>query len=178
MQEPEAFFHSHPAQPVSPPDRAMAVLAHMSSFLGYPIPFGQFLAPYTIQLVRGVSSGFVSSHAREVLNFQLNILALLLLGLALSAFGVGWLLLVPVALLYSLAQTVRGARAASRSQLFRYPVVFRLLSEPAHGAPKQPAAADGRAAACKTGHPSDGRSGGRLASALRSVVGWCARGRS
>jgi uncharacterized Tic20 family protein len=103
----------------------------MSSFLGYPIPFGQFLAPYTIQLVGGAGSHFVSSHTREVLNFQLNILVLLLLILALSTFGLGWLLLLPAALIYSVIQTVRGARAASRSQLFRYPVAFRLLHEQA-----------------------------------------------
>ncbi len=107
-------------------ERAFSVLAHMSSLLGYTIPFGQFLAPYTIQLLRGFESEFVLAHTREVLNFQLTILALLLLGLLLSPLGIGWVV-IAAALLHSLVQTVRGAQAASRSEPFRYPVALRLL---------------------------------------------------
>ena len=107
-------------------DRAFSVLAHMSSLLGYTIPFGQFLAPYTIQLLRGLESEFVLTHTREVLNFHLTILVLLLLGLALSPLGIGWVV-IAAALLHSLVQTLRGAQAASRSELFRYPFALRLL---------------------------------------------------
>jgi hypothetical protein len=107
-------------------ERAFSVLAHMSSLLGYTVPFGQFLAPYTIQLLRGFESDFVLVHTREVLNFQLTILALLLLGLLLSPLGIGWVV-IAAALLHSLVQTVRGAQAASRSEPFRYPFALRLL---------------------------------------------------
>jgi hypothetical protein len=110
-----------------PTDRAFAVLAHMSSLLGYALPFGQFLAPYTIQLLRGLESEFVLAHTREVLSFQLTILVLLLLGLLLSPLGIGWVI-IAAALLHSMIQTVRGARAASRSELFRYPFTLRLLA--------------------------------------------------
>lgn len=109
-----------------PIERTFAVLAHMSSFLGYAIPFGQFLAPYTIQLLRGPESEFVLAHTREVLNFQLTVLALVLLGWLLSSVGVGWVV-IAAALLHSLVQTVRGAKAASRSEPFRYPYSLRLL---------------------------------------------------
>jgi uncharacterized Tic20 family protein len=99
----------------------------MSSLLGYSIPFGQFLGPYTVQLLWGAESEFVSSHTREVLNFQITILGLLLASLVLASWGIGWVL-VALVLLHSLVQTVRGARAASRSESFRYPFSFRLLS--------------------------------------------------
>ena len=109
-----------------PSDRAFSVLAHMSSLLGYAVPFGQFLAPYTIQLLRGHESELVLAHTREVLNFQLTVLALLLLGLLLSPLGIGWVV-IAAALLHSMIQTIRGAQAASRSERFRYPVTLRLL---------------------------------------------------
>ena len=108
-------------------DRAFSVLAHMSSLLGYAIPFGQFLAPYTIQLLRGLESEFVLAHTREVLNFHLTILVFLLVGLLLSPLGIGWVV-IAAALLHSLIQTVRGAQAASRSEPFRYPFTLRLLA--------------------------------------------------
>jgi uncharacterized Tic20 family protein len=114
-----------------PTERTFAVLAHMSTLLGYAIPFGQFLAPYTIQLLRGPESEFVLGHTREVLNFQLAVLALLLLGLLLSSVGIGWVV-IAAALLHSLIQTVRGAQAASRSEAFRYPFTPRLLARTHH----------------------------------------------
>ena len=110
----------------SPTERAFSVLAHMSSLLGYAIPFGQFLAPYTVELLGGLESKFVLAHTREVLNFHLTVLALLLLGLLLSPLGIGWPV-IAAALLHSLIQTVRGAQAASRSEAFRYPLTVRLL---------------------------------------------------
>jgi uncharacterized Tic20 family protein len=99
----------------------------MSSLLGYTIPFGQFLAPYTIQLLWGPESELVSVHTREVLNFQLTVLAALLLGVLLSPLGIGWVV-IAAALLHSMIQTVRGARAASRSEPFRYPFALPLLA--------------------------------------------------
>ena len=127
MHEPSSVGAAASASlPPSPTDRAFSVLAHMSSLLGYAIPFGQFLAPYTIQLLRGLESESVLEHTREVLNFQLTILFLLLVGLLLSPLGIGWVV-VAAALLHSMIQTVRGARAASRSEPFRYPFSLRLL---------------------------------------------------
>ena len=127
MHEPTTIPTAVPAG-VAPrqTDRAFSVLAHMSSLLGYAIPFGQFLAPYTIQLLRGSESEFVLEHTREVLNFQLTVLILLLLGLLLSPLGIGWVV-IAAALLHSLVQTIRGAQAASRSERFRYPATLRLL---------------------------------------------------
>jgi uncharacterized Tic20 family protein len=121
MQERAVAHDTHevPARAVATRDRTMAVLAHMTSLLGYSIPFGQFLGPYTIELLAGAESEFVRSHTREVLRFQLTILILMVACVALSPFGIGWPLL-GVVLLHSLVQTIRGARAASRSERFRY----------------------------------------------------------
>ena len=109
-------------------ERAPAVLAHMTAVLGYAIPFGQFLGPYSVQLICGGESPFVRSHAREALNFQLTILGMLLVGLVLLPFGIGALIFV-VVLVHSLVQTVRGAQAASRLEPFRYPLSVRLLQQ-------------------------------------------------
>lgn len=116
------------ATAASPEDRRLSVLAHMSSFLGYIIPFGQFLAPYTIQLLRGPESDFVFAHTREVLNFQITIVALLLAGLVLSPLGIGWLV-IAATLAHSMWQTIRGARAASRTEPFEYPFTLRVLRD-------------------------------------------------
>jgi len=109
-----------------PGERGSAVLAHMSSFLGYAIPLGQFLGPYTVELACAAESAFVRSHTREALNFQLTILAILFAGLLLWPLGIGPVVLA-LALLHSVIQTVRGARAASESRRFRYPLTIRLF---------------------------------------------------
>ncbi len=108
-------------------DRTFSVLAHVSSFLGYAIPFGQFLGPYTIQLLRGSESEVVLAHTREVLNFQLTILGLVIAGFVLLSTGIGGVV-IAAALAHSMVQTVRGARAASRSETFEYPFTLRLLA--------------------------------------------------
>ena len=110
-----------------PEDRTRTVLPHVTTYLGYAIPFGQFLGPYTIQLLRGSESEVVLAHTREVLNFQLTILGLVVAGFVLLSTGIGWIV-IAAALAQSMVQTVRGARAASRSETFEYPFTLRLLA--------------------------------------------------
>ncbi len=63
-----------PLVPASAPrptsnDRLLAILCHLSEFIGVPI-----LLPLVVYLVMKEDSAFVKDHAREALNFHLSLI--------------------------------------------------------------------------------------------------------
>ena len=82
-------------------------------------PFSPLL-PLVLWLAFRRSSPFVDDHGREVLNAQLTLLVLVCVPC------IGWVLLIPWALVWVVA-LVAGAVAAAGSELFRYPATLRAL---------------------------------------------------
>ncbi len=78
------------------------------------------LMPVLLWVAFRRNSAFIDDHGREVLNGQLMLLLLCVLVCP------GWLLLIPWCMVW-LVSLVRGAVAAASSELFRYPVVVRML---------------------------------------------------
>jgi len=68
----------------------------------------------------------VQDQAREVLNFELNVLALMMVSGMLILIGIG-LLLVPLVLTAALVLSIVGAVKAYNGELFRYPFIIRLI---------------------------------------------------
>jgi len=95
-----------------------------------------FVIPLAIRQAQGQRSRFVNAHATESLNFQLT---WLLVGLAVGClsiipviitFGLALLLLVPIALGFTIFEIVvmaKAGRAASAGTLYRYPLTFRFV---------------------------------------------------
>jgi uncharacterized Tic20 family protein len=104
-------------------DRVVAAAMHLwplaFAILGPLAPLAPFL-PLVLWLGFRGRSPFVDDHGREVVNAQLTMLILLLV------ICVGWLVLVPWMVVW-LVSLVRGAVAAAGSEVFRYPVVLRVL---------------------------------------------------
>jgi len=82
-------------------------------------PIAPFL-PLVLWLGFRARSPFIDDHGREVINAQLTILILLLV------ICVGWIVLVPWMLVW-LVSLVRGTVAAAGSEIFRYPLVLRVI---------------------------------------------------
>jgi uncharacterized Tic20 family protein len=101
---------SRPA-PSDGEDRLLAGLAHASGY------FTTFVGPLVFLLLSGRRSAYVRRHALEALNFQLTLLAVVIL-----TFGIG-------AILYAVTWIVAGvaAIAALAGHEFRYPFTLRLL---------------------------------------------------
>jgi|SRR5690625_1239394 len=54
-------------------ERTWAMIAHVSTFLGYVVPLGNILAPLGVWLGMRKGSEYVAIHARDSLNFQLSV---------------------------------------------------------------------------------------------------------
>lgn len=107
-------------------DRTGALLAHLSAFAGFVVPFGHIGGPLVMWLIKKDSSPFVADQALEALNFQITftiamlisiVLIFVLVGILTTAvLGVAWLVLIVVA-----------AVKANEGTRYRYPFTLRLV---------------------------------------------------
>jgi uncharacterized Tic20 family protein len=101
-------------------DRAVACIMHLW------ILSGAILGPFAVLLPLGLwialrrRSPLVDDHGREVMNAQITMLVLVVV------VCVGWVLLVPWLLIW-LVSLVRGSVAGAGGEIFRYPVLIRLI---------------------------------------------------
>jgi uncharacterized Tic20 family protein len=102
--------HGPPTDP-TPRDRLLAAVAHGSGY------FTTFIGPLVFMLTSGRRSPFIRRHAVEALNFQLTLLAVVVV-----TFGLG-------AMLYAITWIIAAiaALAALAGQRFDYPFTLRLI---------------------------------------------------
>ena len=110
---------------ITPEERTMAALAHLSGLAGYVVPLGGAIVPILIWIIRS-DSPVISSIAKQAL--LLNIVVFLLVAGTL----VLWLtlILIPAVLLFwglltlaAIALPVIGAIKTNQGIYYRYPVV-------------------------------------------------------
>lgn len=119
-------FENPSTASLSPEDRNWGVFAHLSGFVAAYVALG-VLGPAIIYFVKGQSSPFVRAHAVEAINFNLTVLIGIVVGVVLVFVIIG-LVLLPVIGIFYLVCTIRGAMAASRGELYRYPLTIRFVS--------------------------------------------------
>jgi len=130
--------------PYSPPppgmssgdDRTWATAAHWSALVAAFVALA-FLGPLVVLLVKGSSSPWVRRHAVESLNFQLSMLIYGFVGTivaivgAVVTFGIGLLVIIPLALVFAafwLVLTIIGAVRTGNGEDYRYPLTIRMVS--------------------------------------------------
>ena len=110
---------------ISPEERGLAALTHLSGLAGYIIPLGGVLVPIIIWIVKK-ESAVVSSIAKQAV--LLNVVIFVLVG----AVSILWLtiILIPIVILAyivlglaAIALPIIGAIRASDGTYYRYPVV-------------------------------------------------------
>ena len=110
---------------ISPEERGLAALTHLSGLAGYIIPLGGVLVPIIIWIVKKESI-VVSSIAKQAV--LLNVVIFVLVG----AVSILWLtiILIPLVILAyivlglaAIALPIIGAIRASDGTYYRYPVV-------------------------------------------------------
>lgn len=108
-------------------DKQLAVIAHLSGFLGFVIPFGNILGPLLIWLMKKDESKTVAAHALEALNFQITATAAMFVAGVTVFFLIGMILL-PVVIIGTVALMIMAAMAASKGEMYKYPFTLRLIS--------------------------------------------------
>ncbi len=126
--DPPPSAAPQPVPPRSPSaeERQWAMLAHVTTLLGYVVAFGHVIPPLVILLSKRDESAFGADQARESLNFQITVLIAFLVALPLVCVLVGIPLLVLLALAH-VVLTIVAAIAASDGRRYRYPFALRLV---------------------------------------------------
>lgn len=118
-----------PVSGVGRDEKNMAVVAHLAPLLGFAFPGFSILIPLGILFMKRDESRYIEHHAREALNFQINIALVIMLWIMLKLMLVGFLLLplIPVAVIFVLVLMVRAAIKAGNSEYYCYPFILRLV---------------------------------------------------
>jgi uncharacterized Tic20 family protein len=110
---------------ISPEERTLATLTHLSGLAGYIVPFGGILVPIIIWIAKSDSS-VISSIAKQAIFLNLVVFLLVVTSAVL------WLtvILIPAVILFwmvlaitALALPIVGAIKAGQGTYYRYPVV-------------------------------------------------------
>jgi uncharacterized protein len=114
-------------QDVSRDDRTWAMLAHLSSLIGYSIlPFGNVVAPLIIWLIKKDQSWFVDDQAKESLNFQISILIYGIICGVLVFLLIGIPLLIAL-YVFGVVMVIIAAVKANDGVQYRYPLTLRFI---------------------------------------------------
>lgn len=124
METNEAEFL--PAITPSKEERTWAMLCHLSVVAQIFLPI-LVLAPLVIWLIKGDQLPFVRAQGKEVINFQITMFLLAIVGsILILAMGLGLLMLAILAI-YSIVAGVIGAVKVNEGAAYRYGINFRLI---------------------------------------------------
>ena len=107
-------------------ERTWAMLCHFSAFSGLIFPFGNFLAPLIIWLIKKEEMPFVEDQGKEVLNFQISMTIYLLISGLLCIILIG----IPIVIglvIFCFIITIIAAISANDGKAYRYPMNLRLI---------------------------------------------------
>ncbi|MBE9203830.1 DUF4870 domain-containing protein [Synechocystis sp. PCC 7339] len=111
---------------VDPESRNWAMIAHLSTFAGYLVPFGNIIAPLVVWLMKKDELEFVNDQAKEALNFQISILIYVIVSGVLILLLIGIPLLIAV-LVFDLVVTIMAAVKANEGIRYRYPLKITFI---------------------------------------------------
>ena len=107
-------------------ERTWAMLCHFSAFAGLIFPFGNFLAPLIIWLIKKEELPFVEDQGKEVLNFQISMTIYLLISGILCIILIGIPILIGL-VIFCFIITIIAAISANDGTPYRYPINIRFI---------------------------------------------------
>jgi uncharacterized Tic20 family protein len=111
---------------ISQDDKQWGMLAHLGTFLGGIVPFGNIIAPLVMMSMYQEKSEFVVKHAKEALNFQLSLLIYYTIA-GISVFFLIGLLLLPSIFVFAIIYTVVAGLKAQEGEDYQYPFTIRFI---------------------------------------------------
>ena len=122
MSEEQQLIESQPSKD----ERTWAMLCHFSAFAGLIFPFGNFLAPLIIWLIKKEELPFVEDQGKEVLNFQISMTIYLLISGMLCIILIGIPIIIGL-VIFCFIITIIAAISANDGKSYRYPINLRLI---------------------------------------------------
>lgn len=128
-----------PAQPAAGSDptpkdaneKTLGLVMHLIPLAGFlltsiSIPFGNVIAPLVFWLVKKAESPYLDAHGKEVLNFQINVSVLSIVGFILSFVCIGIPMLIALGIT-AIVLIVMAAIKVNEGQFYRYPWIYRVI---------------------------------------------------
>lgn len=107
-------------------ENTLAMWCHLGTFGGILVPFGNFLIPFLIWLMKKDEYPLVDDQGKESLNFQISIGIYCIISVLLIIVFVGIILLLVVAL-FGIIQVIIASIKASNGEKYRYPLSLRII---------------------------------------------------
>lgn len=108
-------------------ERQWAMFTHLSSLIGFVIPFGSVIGPLVMWLIKKDTMPFANEQGKEALNFNITIAIAALISWILVFVLIGFLLL-PVVIILWLVFVIIATIKANEGVSYRYPFTLRLVS--------------------------------------------------
>lgn len=112
--------------PSTPEERTHAVWTHLTILLGMSLHVLGIVVTLILWLSKRDRSALIDDHGKEVLNAQITFL-IYQFGCAILSFAGLGLVLLGALYIGTLVMLIRGANAAKRGELFRYPMCLRFV---------------------------------------------------
>ena len=122
---PDAAIRSGELEP-NPEARQWAMLAHLSTFAGYVLPFGNIIGPLVVWLMKKDELPFVDEHGKEALNFQISMTLWIAISIA-SIFCFVGIVTTPILVVVDIIFTIIAAVKANSGEPYRYPMTIRFV---------------------------------------------------
>lgn len=129
--------HREPAAATQEWERTYAMWIHRGSLITCVLAvctvgiafWGPSLLCFCMWLGKREKSAFIDDQGRESLNFANSLVIYCGIALALGfiTLGVAWILFGPIIALLTVVGLTKGAKAAARGELYRFPMCIRLL---------------------------------------------------
>ena len=106
--------------------KTWAMFCHLIAFLGFVIPFGNFIGTVSLWLLKRKKSDFVNQNGKEAINFQILCALVAVFCILLWPFGIGFITAMFFGI-YALFEIVLAAIKANQGMVYRYKYSLRLL---------------------------------------------------
>lgn len=110
----------------NPDERQACVWIHLTTLLIFPTAVLHLVAAVILWQVKREGSVFADDHGREVVNFQISLMIYSCV-LGVLGFLILPLIVLGVIFVVGIISLIRGAVAASRGEIFRYPMCLRFI---------------------------------------------------
>ena len=107
-------------------ERTWAMLCHFSAFAGLIFPFGNFLAPLIIWLIKKDELPFIDDQGKEVLNFQISMVIYMIIAGILCIILIGIPILIGM-IVFNFIITIIATVNANDGKYYRYPITIHFI---------------------------------------------------
>lgn len=106
--------------------RKWGMWCHVSSLIGFLLPFGNIIAPIVVWQMKKDVSLFVDEQGKESVNFQISMAIWMILSCVLVIVVIGFVFLAILAVL-SIVWIIMAGVQANEGRSFRYPLTIRFI---------------------------------------------------